>query len=376
MIPRTAHENLTGLIRSNRLISISGPRNVGKITLVKNVLAELNASVLFMNATVKKDKNRLDSYSLDELKELVQPFSYLLIERVELLPELQRLIDWTLDGELACNLILLSAFTPNMDELIREVIEVNGLNVRVYAPSFHELARHFSISEMENQREQRLIYGHYPEVIQHPEAAKGYLIKVVDDLIEQYFGSGHRVNKTNQLQQLLRVVAFHIGEPLSYHEIGQQIQLDNETVERYVHLLVEAQILIRLPSFYTGQRYELKKSNVFYFWDNGIRNGAIQNFNPMNIRNDQEMLWKNWLIAERMKWNAANKKEASVFFWRSHTRQTIDYMEVLGEEVSAYKIAWDKKRKVKFSPLFLSYYPASTKHVVNHGTYWSFLTKK
>jgi predicted AAA+ superfamily ATPase len=331
---------------------------------------------LYLDASEKKHRYLLDTSSLDEIKALTASFTYLVIERVELLTELQRLVDWALDGVVTCNLILLSAFTPNMDELIREVIEVNGLNVRVYAPSFHELARHFSISEMEAQREQRLIYGHYPEVIAYPEKAQEYLIHLVDDLIEHYFGSGHRVNKTTQLQHLLRIISFGIGEPLSYHEMGQQLQLDNETVERYVQLLVEAQVLIRLPSFYTGKRYELKKSNVFYFWDNGIRNGVIQNFNAMTLRNDQELLWKNWLISERMKWNAVNKKDCATYFWRSHTRQIIDYIEVQGEGMAAYKIAWDKKRKVKFSPLFMDYYPDAAKHAVNHSTYWSFLTKK
>jgi len=175
---------------------------------------------------------------------------------------------------------------------------------------------------------------------------------------------------------MLQIIAFNIGEPISYNATGEKSGLDNETVERYVNLLERSFILIRLPSFFNEHRYELKKSHVIYFVDNGIRNVLISNFNPLFLRNDIDQLWRNWLISERIKWNKLNGKVAEYKFWRTHTRQTIDFLEIADGGISAYKSSWEKKKKIKFPALFKEAYPEIGTHSLNRSTYWGFLTKK
>ena len=171
-------------------------------------------------------------------------------------------------------------------------------------------------------------------------------------------------------------MAFSIGEPVSYLEIGERAGLDNETVMRYIALLEQADILVRLPSYATDKRYELKKSNCIYFMDNGIRNALISNFNPTFLRNDMDQLWKNYLVSERIKWTRMNGIQSEFRFWRTHTRQQMDLLEIKPTEIRAYKMDWEKRKKVKIPKYFTELYPEAITRVLNRSTYWPFLSKK
>ena len=242
--------------------------------------------------------------------------------------------------------------------------------------TFYELSQKSTLPEEEKMVEQRLIYGNYPEVTEDLEHAEVTLREMVQEVIFTNLGVTDRINKGDKLLRMLQFIAFNIGEPVSYHEIGEKCGLDNETVERYIELLERSFILIRLQTLYNGNRYELKKTHVIYFVDNGIRNVLIRNFNPVFLRNDVDQLWKNWLISERIKWNKLNGKAVDYRFWRTHTRQMMDFIELTPERKSAYKTAWEKKKKLKFPASFVEAYPTISTHVLNRTTYWGFLTKR
>ena len=184
------------------------------------------------------------------------------------------------------------------------------------------------------------------------------------------------VNKNDILWRTIQVLSHHIGQALSYHQISELIQVDNETVERYIHLLIDAHLLYKIPCYNTDQRYELKKTHIFIFMDNGIRNAVINNFNSLTMRIDLDALWKNWLIAERIKWNSINGRNPKYYFWRSHTRQQIDLIEIGEKGMEGFNFRFEKKKMIKTSPLFSKYYPTSAVHTVNKSTYLTFLTKK
>jgi predicted AAA+ superfamily ATPase len=263
-----------------------------------------------------------------------------------------------------------------MDEVLREVLQLQGLELNLLPPSFYELAQHFSLPEEEKNLEQRLIFGNYPEVVLNLPEAEYTLVNLLQEVIFTNLGVTDRINKSDKLFKALQTIAFNIGEPLSYNEIGEKCGIDNETVERYVDLLERSDILLRIPTYFNEHRYELKKSHVFYFVDNGIRNALIRNFNPIDLRNDVDQLWRNWLISERIKWNKLNGKSVEYKFWRTHTKQTMDFIEFAEDKIQAYKTSWEKKKKMKFPAMFLELYPTISTHTLNRSTYWSFLTKK
>jgi predicted AAA+ superfamily ATPase len=376
MIKRVPSARLKACIQESKVVLVKGPRLTGKFSLVTDVLNELSVNWQHFDARKKSFLQQVTDVTIAQLTEVMGASPYTVIREAQYVRDLQGIIESVLEGSLNTTLILCCSFDPLMDPEFSEVLRMQGLEIHVYAPSFYEMAQHNTLPVEEKALETRLIYGTYPQVTEDQESAEERLKELVSEAVFTQLGVTDRINKGDKLTKMLQVVAFNIGEPVSYNEIAEKCGLDNETVERYVDLLEKAFILVRLPSFYNGHRYELKKTHVLYFLDNGIRNALINNFNPIDLRNDTEQLWRNWLIAERLKWNAMNGTFPDYFFWRTHTRQSMDFIESTSTKTSSYKISWEKKKKVKFPASFRSAYAEISTHVLNRSTYWGFLTKK
>lgn len=376
MIPRLITNRLQTSLKEQKVVLISGPRRSGKQTLLRTVLDQLSEKQRWFDLSVKGERNKFSDLSESGLTERFGEAEFIVIEEAQYLDNLQELIEYVLSGVLSSTLVISCSFRPKMDEVLMEVLRLQQLEFRLYPPCFYELAQNSSLPEMEKNLEERLIFGSFPEVIESSDTKSDLLIGMIQDVVFTDLGVNDRINKGERLIKMLQQLAFRISEPVSYNEIGEKCDLDNETVERYVDLLEEAGVLFRLPSFHNELRYELKKTHLIYFMDNGIRNALIRNFNPPDFRNDMDALWKNWVIAERIKWNRMNGREAMYQFWRTHTRQTMDLLEFSGEHKHAYRISWEKKKKIKYPRQFSESYPYIALHTLNRSTYWSFLTKK
>lgn len=376
MMHRIQLKQLTENIMNNKIVLLTGPRKVGKRTLVRKALSDLHQSAIEFDASNKKIKKLFEQVNIEALNTLVDNHSFVVIHEAQYLEKLQAIIELLLAGELNATLILCCAYQPAIDEVLREVLQLQGLEITLLPPTFYELAQHNSLPEEEKLLEQRLIFGNYPSITGELSHAEDNLKKLLEDAVFTNLGVTDRINKGDKLLRMLQIISFNIGEPISYNEIGGKCDLDNETVERYVDLLELSFILIRIPCFYNGHRYELKKSHVIYFVDNGIRNALINNFNPSFLRNDLDQLWCNWLISERIKWNKLNGKAPEYRFWRTHTRQTIDFLELTDKGIAGYKASWEKSKKMKFPASFSESYPEIGLHALNRSTYWGFLTKK
>lgn len=364
---RIQADQLKRALQESKILLVQGPKNVGKVALVEKMLGELNASFSLLNCSKKNDLITEISHENQE---------YLILNDAHESDQLQSVVEAALNGEINHSLILICSFRPILDELLLEVLEANGMVFTLFAPTFYEAAQHFGIAEESRLMEERLIFGNYPKVIDDLDHAELTLRELVQDILITHFGPQDRVNKGDKLMRVMGQLAFNIGEPVSYNEIGEKVDLDNETVERYVKLLIDAFVIIALPSYHNEKRYELKKSFCFYFLDNGMRNVLISNLNPTFLRNDMDVLWRNYVIAERYKWVAVNNMHIDHYFWRSHTRQQIDLLELSGSGMNAYKTDWEKRGKVKIPALFTSYYPTVKSGLLNKNTYWTFLSKK
>jgi hypothetical protein len=376
MIPRLLLNNLKANLVEQKIVLLNGPRKSGKRTLVLKVLEELNVSAVEFDASEKLIKKEFTEVSAQKLNDLFGASTFVLIEEAQYLERLQDIVEIVLSGEIHATLIICCSHRPLLDDVLLEVLKIQGLELNLFPLSFYELAQYYTLPVEEQMLETRLIFGNYPQVVKSPDAAESILTDMINEVIFTNLGVNDRINKGERLMKMLQTIAFHIGEPLSYNEIGERAGLDNETVERYVDLLEIGGILLRLPTFFNDHRYELKKSHVIYFVDNGIRNALIRNFNPPELRNDLGMLWRNWLIAERVKWNKLNNRNVDYRFWRTHTKQTMDFIEFSDGKIQAYKTSWEKKKKVKFPLQFIDSYPEISTHVLNRSTYWGFLTKK
>lgn len=373
---RAQIEKITQQISSNKVTVLSGPRLAGKEEMIQLAVLEIGVECLQINLSNKKERKVLEEADLSELIATFRNFPLVVIHEAQYLSNLQIIIEAILSGTIKSTIVLSCSYEPLLDEILKEVLVAQGLYITVLPPSFYELAQTNGLPNEEKLLEERLIFGSYPPVAESMENANEILVHLLETVLVTDLGVTDRINKKDQLLRMLQILAFSIGQPVSYNEVAEKCDLDNETVERYIQLLEKSFILINLPSYSTDQRYELKKSHMIYFVDNGIRNMLINNFNPHTLRNDLHELWMNWLISERIKWNNIQQKEVKYWFWRTHTRQTIEFLEESNGTFSAYKSAWEKKKNIKFPKMFSEYYPSISTHTLNRSTYWGFLTKK
>jgi predicted AAA+ superfamily ATPase len=376
MIPRIQYASIKEKIINNRLLLLSGPRAVGKKEIVQQILTEANQDFLELNAAKKSVKKQFEEINETILREIFGDHRFVVLHEAQYIDKLQLIIEELLSGNWNVTLILTCSYEPVLDEILKEVLEMQGLEVYIMPPSFYELAQHNGLPVEESLLEQRLIYGNYPSVVSDLEFAEPKLRELVEQVVFTNLGVTDRINKGDKLMRMLQILAFEVGDAISYNDIGERCGLDNETVERYIDLLEKSFVLIKLPSYFNNHRYELKKSHTIYFVDNGIRNVLINNFNPMFLRNDWDQIWKNWIISEKIKWNRLNNKQVETYFWKTHTKQMMDYIEVIDGKVSAYKTSWEKRKKLKIPASFTTAYPFATTHGLNRSTYWGFLTKK
>lgn len=374
---RLQQQQLIEKIQTSKIVLVSGPRLSGKEEMIAQALTDLQLEHLAMNLGNKKERKIIEEADEATLIQTLSAYKYIVIHEAQYLSNLQTIIELVLSDSISASILLNCSFEPKMDDLLKEVLDTQGLHLKIYPPALYELTTHFGMAEESKLLEQRLINGNYPAVTLSPDAAQDILSHLLDTVLITDLGVTDRINKKQQLIKMLQTLAFFIGEPVSYNEVATHAGIDNETVERYIELLEKAYVLIRIPSYSTEKRYELKKTHLIYFVDTGLRNMLINNFNPPSVRMDMDALWKNWLVSERVKWNAINNKQVNYWFWRTHTKQTVEFIEEdENKNKVGYKIVWDKKKKVKFPPMFVEYYPSIPTKVLNRTTYITFLASK
>ena len=362
-------------MKEAKVLLVQGPKGIGKTEFILDILSDLGWAHQILT---KKDYKGLHTETdiHDFLTAKIGNAHLVVLKDAEHFGQLQILLEMILADDHLAKVILLSSFQAPIDELLFEALKANDLVVELTPFSFYELAQTKGMGSLEKELEDRLVFGSYPAVIENPEKAE----EIINDLLEQIFvtqlGANDRINKKKQMISVLKTLAFQMGEVLSYNDIGIRCDLDNETVERYVELFEKAFLLYRIPSYYGGNKYEMKKGTAVYFTDNGLRNALINNFNSMEWRNDATQLWRNWLLIEKIKWNQNLGKKVEYFTWKTHTKQNVDCIEMENGRMRAYQTSWTKKKLVRFPAGFLKYYPQAETFQLNKSTYWGFLSSK
>ena len=182
------------------------------------------------------------------------------------------------------------------------------------------------------------------------------------------------VKKPDKIVKLLQALAFQVGNQVSYNELSQIVGMNNATVEKYITMLEQSFVIFRLGSFSRNLRIELSKSRKIYFYDNGIRNALVGNFNPIETRSDVGALWENFLISERLKFLHNNERWVQRFFWRTTEQQEVDYIEEEEGALRAFEFKWNKATKAKISKTFSNAYPNAETIIISPENYEPFIT--
>lgn len=376
MIERYLYSQIIEKIQDPKAIILIGPRQVGKTTLLKKVQQDWNSQSLWWNADEPDIRAKLSNINSTQLGKMIGLAKLLIIDEAQRVENIGLTIKLIVDNFPGVKVIATGSSSFELANKINEPLTGRKWEYFMYPLSTAELVK--NSSEMEEGRllEHRLLYGFYPDVINNKGSEAEVLKQLSDSYLYKDILMWENIQKPAKLERLVQAIAFQIGQPVSINELAQISGLDFHTVERYISLLEKAFIVFQLSPYSRNLRNEIRKSRKIYFYDNGIRNAVINQFNPIQLRQDVGSLFENFLMVERKKRMEAKKIHFSRYFWRNHPGQEVDYLEEIGTALSAFEFKWSPTSKPRFPKSFIEEYSPQIASVINRDNYLDFILKE
>jgi len=371
MITRYIQDRIKNDFDRKKVIVITGARQVGKTTMVNSIVA--NGKTLFLNCDDFDDCDLIANKSSTVLRELISPFDFVFIDEAQRVENIGLTLKKIGDLKLSTTVIVSGSSSLELANTINEPATGRTLEYNLFPFSISELAMSSSQKDEHRMLENRMIYGFYPDVVNHIADAKRTLVELSNNYLYKDIFNYKGIKKPEVLQKIVKALALQVGSEVSYNELSNLVGIDKVTVENYINLLEKCYIVFKLDSFSRNMRNEIKKGKKMYFWDNGIRNAVISNFAPMDCRTDKGALWENLIISERYKRNIYMGNYAHLYFWRTHEMKEIDLIEEVDGKLYAYEFK-EKAGKVAKIPVdFDKHYPNTTFQTVTPDNYWDFV---
>ncbi|HMS67147.1 MAG TPA: ATP-binding protein [Saprospiraceae bacterium] len=375
-LERSVFKRLKDSCFKNKVILLLGPRQVGKTTLLRKLQSDFDVSSKWLNVDEADVREELtNAKTSTRLLQLVGPNTKLvLIDEAQQVPDIGRKLKLLIDNYPHIQVIVSGSSALDLQNTTSESLTGRKREFQIFPFSFQELSNHTSILEEKRILNARLIYGSYPEVVNNPGNEQEVLIELANSYLYKDILQMDGIRKSSVLEKLLQALAFQVGSEVRYHELARTIgNIDTTTVEKYINLLEKAFIVFKLPGLNRNIRNEIKKGKKYYFFDNGIRNVLISNFNKIDLRQDIGAIWENYLLSERYKFTSYNQVYANKYFWRTTDQAEIDYLEERDGLLNAYEIKWTQKN-VRFPNSFQEGYPDHKLKVIDQDNYSDFLT--
>lgn len=373
MIVRDLNSVIRSKLFKGKAIILTGARQVGKTTLLKQLVKETGLSSIFLNCDEVEVRNALQNASVERLKSIIGSHKIIFIDEAQRVESIGITLKIIVDNFTDVQLLVTGSSTLELATGIKEPLTGRKFEYHLFPFSLAELANHHNLITEEQALEKRLIFGSYPDAINHPGEEKELLLNLTNSYLFKDILSLTNIRKPLQLEKLIQALALQVGNEVSYHELGQLIETDKQTVEKYIDLLEQCFVIFRLPAYSKNLRNEIKKSKKIYFYDNGVRNAVIQNFNALALRQDTGALFENYIIAEHIKKSNNNRQFAKYYFWRSFQQQEIDLIEEIDGKTNVIEIKWNENKKVKFPTTFTDAYPVNNSTLINRKNYSNFL---
>ncbi|HNS18744.1 MAG TPA: ATP-binding protein [Bacteroidales bacterium] len=373
MITRILEDVISDRLFTGKTILLLGPRQVGKTTLIKGIFQKHAGRSFWMNADNPEDRALLNGINSLRARELFLPGTLVVVDEAQRLENSGLTLKIIHDACPDIQLVATGSSSFELTDKIKESLTGRKWSFRLFPISFKEIELHTNFLDLIRSLEVRMIFGSYPEVINQAGREKEVLHELISDYLYKDVFTLKGIRKPEILEKLVKALAFQIGSQVSYRELSNLVQADKETVERYIYLLEEAFIIFRLTSFSRNLRSELKRSHKFYFYDNGIRNAVISQFNPLSLRNDTGALWENLLISERKKVNEYHRRYRNVYFWRTDRQQELDYLEEYDGRLHAYEFKWQDSAPIRAAKAFQAVYPDSDVKLIHRDNFMEFI---
>jgi len=373
MITRILSKEIDKRLFDGKAIIILGARQVGKTSLLHSKF-DGNPDVLWLEGDNLETQLLFENFSLPFAKTLIGDKKILIIDEAQNILNIGTKLKIIIDQIKNIQIVATGSSSFDLANKINEPLTGRKWEYKLFPISFAEMVAHHGFFEEYSMLEQRLIYGYYPDVVMQKD---DNMVEVLQELATSYLYKDvlkwENIQKSDRMIKLLQALAFQVGSQVSYTELGKICGLDAKTIEKYIVLLEQAFIIFRLNSFSRNQRNELKFSKKIYFYDNGIRNALIANFNSVNLRNDIGALWENFLISERQKKNHFARSYANSWFWRTQTQKEIDYLEEKDGVIHAFEFKWNKNKKTRTPSDFMKSYPNAVYTTITPENFYEFV---
>ena len=372
MIKRELFQKLNEKFNKGKAIVLLGPRQVGKTTLINTCLE--GKDFLFLNGDDPEIRNLLENTGVSKLRSIIGKNSLIFIDEAQRIKDIGLIAKMIIDQFKEVQLLISGSSALEINQSTQEPLTGRKFEYQLFPISWEEFENHVGYLEANTQLEERLIYGMYPDVLNNRSDAGEILKQLTTSYLYKDVLSITGIKKPELLDKLLKALALQIGSEVSYNELANLLQIDKNTVSKYIDLLEKAYIIFRLNSYSRNQRNEIKNNRKIYFYDNGIRNMIINNLNPLELRTDKGALWENFLISERIKLQQYNELYTNNYFWRTVQKQEIDFVEETNGQVTAYEFKWNSKGKAKIPASFINLYNAIGK-IIDKENFREFVMK-
>jgi predicted AAA+ superfamily ATPase len=363
-------------LKPNKVLILLGARRVGKTQLIKKYLENADEKVLQLNGEDVNDARLLEERSVANYSKLFHNISLLVIDEAQNISDIGLILKFIVDTIDGIKVIATGSSMFDLTNKLGEPLVGRKSTLYLFPLAQQEFQQFENYKQTTENLETRLLYGGYPELTHYEswEEKKDYFKEIVNAYLLKDILIFEGIKNADKIYDLLRLIAFQIGKEVSLQELGNQLQMSKNTVERYLDLLSKVFILFKVEGFSRNLRKEITKSSRWYFFDNGIRNAIINNFTTLNNRTDVGDLWENYLASERMKKQAYQKMSKQNYFWRTYDQQELDWLETEADSINAFEFKWNENKKFKIPIAFAKAYPEATFEVINKQNYLEFIT--
>jgi len=370
-LERKIQKDIEKQLFKGKAIIIYGARQVGKTTLVK-MLQKNYENSLYINCDEIDVREALQDKTSTELKSFFNNNNLIIIDEAQRVKNIGLTIKLIVDNYPEIQIIATGSSSFELSGEIKEPLTGRKYEYFLYPFSYEELLQLHNKVELKRLLETRIIYGMYPDIIRNNNISELKLL--ADSYLYKDIFQFQNIKNPELLIKLLQALALQIGNEVSYNELASIVGVDKNTIINYINILEKACIVFCLRPFSRNLRNELKKMRKIYFYDTGIRNALINNFNLLSLRDDTGALFENFMIAERVKYNSNNHLNKNIYFWRTHTQKEIDYIEEYSGQLNGFEFKFSKQ-DLKVPKEFLENYEKSTIELVNKNNYEKFLLK-
>lgn len=373
-IVRAALELINKKLQANKVVVLLGARRVGKTMLVEKIIENLNENFVFLNGDDVETHNLLETQSTSNFKKLLGDTKFLVIDEAQEIPNIGKKLKLMVDTIPDLKVLVTGSSAFEINNQIGEPLVGRMKTINLYPIAQIEFSKTENYLQIKGNLEDRLIFGGYPELskISNKQDKINYLKDIVNTQLLRDIFAFEGIKKRDKIIALLQIIAYRTGSEISLESIGRDLQISKNTVEKYLDLFSKVFIIYSVSGYRKNRYNEITKMKKWYFVDNGIRNAIINSFNPLNMREDVGKLWENYLNSERIKKLSYQEDYVLDYFWRTHTKQEIDRLEIKNEQISAFKYKYGKS-KAKIPTEFAKSYPEASFEIINQDNYLDYI---